>query len=133
MVAVLVAGVAVVYPYLTATTNPLSGNKFLMKGNVTYSAFGGEASVPVSLSKSYRLTGGFNTNTSVIFYVMTSQEYGSQFPLPNNQVSYYYSTGNVRGADINTTIVSGDYDFVFDFVNNTGRMVLPQMEQAWCQ
>jgi hypothetical protein len=123
IVLILILGVVVVYPHLTASTNPLANNTFLTKGKVTYFAFGGEATVPVSLSKSYRLTGGFDTNTSLVFYILTSQEYTSQFPLPSSQVSYYYSTGNVRGADINTTIVSGDYDFVFDFVNNTGRMV----------
>jgi hypothetical protein len=123
IVLILIAGVVVVYPYLTAGTNPLANNRFLTKGYVAYFAFGGESTIPVSLSKSYRLTGGFDTNTSLIFYIMTSQEYSSQFPVPSSQVSYYYSTGNVKGADINTTIVSGDYDFVFDFVNNTGRMV----------
>jgi hypothetical protein len=86
---------------------------------VSYDAFGGEAYIPVSLSKSYRLTGGFDTNTSMIFYVMTSQELASQMTSPSNQVSYYYSTGIVKGADINTTIVPGDYDLVFDFVNST--------------
>jgi len=116
----LIVGIVVAYPYLTANPNLLADNKFLTKGNVTYFAFGGEASVPVALSKSYRLTGGFDTNTSVIFYVMTSQEYGNQFSSP---LSYYYSTGNVKAAFVNTTVVSGNYDLVFDFVNNTGRMV----------
>jgi len=116
----LIASVVVVYPYLTANPNPLADNKFLAKGNVTYFAFGGEASVPVVLSTSYRLSGGFDTNSSVIFYIMTSQEYGNQFTSP---VSYIYSTGNVKTALINTTISSGNYDLVFDFVNSTGRTV----------
>jgi hypothetical protein len=116
----LIVGVVVVYPYLTANSNPLAGNKFLTKGNVTYFAFGGEVSVPVALSKSYRLTGGFDTNTSLIFYVMTSQAYDNQI---NSPIAYYYSTGNVKTALINTTIVSGNYDLVFDFVNSTGRTV----------
>ena len=116
----LIAGVSVAYPYLTANPNLLANNRFLTKGNVTYYAFGGEVSVPVSLPKTYRLTGGFETNTSVIFYVMTSQEYDNQF---NSPLSYYYSTGNVEAAVVNTTVVSGNYDLVFDFVNNTGRMI----------
>jgi len=116
----LIAGAVAVYPYLTANPNLLADNKFLTKGNVTYFAFGSEASVPVALSKSYRLTGGFDTNSSIIFYVLTSQEYNGQFNVP---LSYYYSTGNVKASFINTTIDSGDYDLVFDFVNNTGRMV----------
>jgi len=116
----LIAGVSVAYPYLTANPNLLANNRFLTKGNVTYYAFGGEVSVPVSLPKTYRLTGGFETNTSVIFHVMTSQEYDNQF---NSPLSYYYSTGNVEAAVVNTTVVSGNYDLVFDFVNNTGRMI----------
>ncbi len=123
IVLVLIGGVAVVYPRLTGSANPLGSNRLLSKGSLTYYAFGSEVSVPVSLSKAYRLTGGFDTNTSVIFYIMTPQEYENQHTEPKSQVSYYYSSGNVKGAMINTTIVSGDYDLVFDFVNSTGRIV----------
>ena len=116
----LIVSVVLVYPYLAASPNPLGDNKFLTKGKVTYYAFGSKAYVPVALSRSYRLTGGFDTNSSVIFYVMTSQDFDNQF---NGPVAYYYSTGNVKAALINTTVDSGNYDLVFDFVNSTGRTV----------
>ena len=124
VVLILVVGFILVYPYLTASNpNPLSNNRLLTKGQVTYYAFGSSVSTPATLSETYRLTGGFDTNSSVIFYVMTSQQYDSQSPEFKSPVSYYYSTGNVKSAIINTTLYAGDYDLVFDFVNNTGRMV----------
>jgi hypothetical protein len=119
----LILGVVLVYPYLTTGPNPLANNQFLIEGHQTYYAYGGSASVPVALTKSYRLTGGFETNSSLVFYVMTSQEYGSQSPKFRSPLSYYYSTGNVKSAVINTTLYAGDYDLVFDFVNDTGRLV----------
>ena len=123
IVLVLIAGVVVVYPHLTANPNPLSNDRLLTKGNVTYYAFGSSTSTSVGVSEPYRLTGGFDTNSSVIFYVMTSLQYESQTPEFKSPVFYYYSTGNVKSAVINTTLYSGDYDLVFDFVNNTGSMV----------
>jgi len=120
----LIAGVVIAYPFLTATSpNPLSGNLLLTKGHETYYASGSVTSVPVVLSKSYLLTGGFDTNSSLVFYVMTSQQYDGQSPEFKSPVSYYYTSGNVKSAVINTTLNSGKYDLVFDFVNDTGRMV----------
>jgi hypothetical protein len=124
IVLILIGGVILVYPYLAASnSNPLSNNMFLTRGHVTYYAYGSSTSTPVALSESYRLTGGFDTNSSVIFYVMTSQQFESQSPEFKSPVSYYYSTGNVKSAAINTTLYAGDYDLVFRFVNDTGRLV----------
>lgn len=124
VVLILVGGIILVYPHLTASNpNPLSNNMFLTKGHVTYYAFGSSASTPVTLSETYRLTGGFDTNSSVIFYVVTSQQYDSQIPVFKSPVAYYYCTGNVKSAIINTTLNAGDYDLVFRFVNDTGRLV----------
>jgi len=123
-VLVLIAGIVTAYPYLTASNpNPLNGNLLLTKGHETYYASGSVTSVSVTLSKSYLLTGGFDTNSSAVFYVMTSQQYEGQSPEFKSPASYYYSTGNVKSAVINTTLSSGKYDLVFDFVNDTGRMV----------
>ena len=130
-VLVLIAGVVLAYPYLIAGPNPLSNNQFLTKGHETYYAFGSTTSVPVTLPMSYVLTGGFDTNTSLVFYVMTSQQYESQSPQFKSPVDYYYSTGNVKSAVINTTLDSGNYDLVFDFVNNTGRMVTSSNGTGW--
>jgi len=132
LVLVLIAGVILVYPYLTASNpNPLSDNQFLTKGHETYYAFGSVTSVPVTLPMSYLLTGGFDTNSSVIFYVMTSQQYESQSPEFKSPVTYHYSTGNVKSAVINTTLDSGKYDLVFDFVNDTGRMATTLNGTGW--
>ncbi len=125
VVLVLFAGVILASPYLTASNqDPLSGNRLLAKGHVTYYAFGASSSTPVTLSKSHRLMGGFDTNSSVIFYGMTSQEYRSQSPEFKSPITYYFSTGNVKSAAVNTTLYAGDYDLVFRFVNDTGRLVI---------
>lgn len=54
---------------------------------------------------------------------MTPQQFETQSPQYRSPVSYYYSTGNVKSAVVNTTLYEGDYYLVFDFVNSTGRLV----------
>ena len=101
----------------------LAPQSILTMGHVSYYAFGSSTSTPITLSKPYRLTGGFDTNSSLTFCVMTSQKYESQSPEFKNPVSCYFSTGNVKSAFVNTTLYEGDYELVFDFVNSTGRLV----------
>jgi hypothetical protein len=126
--ALLIGAVAVAaapaYPlFLSAGPRPWTGGPLLTEGSVAYYAYGSAVAVPMNLSSASRLTGGFATNASLVFYVFTSDEYSSQRPAFEAPILSYYSTGDVRGASINLTLPQGDYWISFRFVNDTGRWV----------
>ena len=126
VIMVLVAGSVVAYIYLEGRAAPTSFvvTPFLTKGAYSDYAYGS------SLSSSFNLTaprsllrGAFSTNTSMALYVMTSDEYQKSSPGNLNPLWWYYTTGDVRAANVSVSLYEGSWYLLFIFVNDTGRVV----------
>jgi hypothetical protein len=99
----------------------------LKNGSQSDWGYGGSASVGFNLTNTRSvLRGAFATNTSLILYVMTSnayQEWKSGALQLSWAGSWYYSTGDVREANVSVSLSQGQWFMLLDFVNDTGQVV----------
>jgi len=126
VIMVLVGGTVVTYIYLEGKTAQTSFvvSPFLTKGAYSDYAYGS------SLSSSFNITsprsllrGAFVTNTSMALYVMTSNDYQRRTPGSLNPLWWYYTTGDVRAANVSVSLYEGSWYLLLVFVNDTGRVV----------
>jgi len=126
VITVLVVGSVVAYVYLEGKAAPTSFvvSPFLTKGAYSDYAYGS------SLTSSFNLTaprsllrGAFATNTSMALYVMTSSDHQKLSPGSLNPLWWYYTTGDVRAANVSVSLYAGSWCLLFAFVNDTGRVV----------
>jgi hypothetical protein len=124
-VVLLVAGSVVAYVVWNgqAASSTRTISTWLTKGAQSDYGYGGSVSFGFNLSSTRSLLrGAFATNTSLILYVMTSDEYAAWRP-GSTPGSWYYTTGNIRGGNVSVSLSAGDWFMLLDFVNDTGRVV----------
>ena len=114
---VLVLAVMVVFLAYQFIAPPYSNtvSSFFTKGRDAPYAAGSSVSCKIILPKPAFLTGGFSTNNSVTFYILTSEEYSTLYPSFSGTMSYYYTTGEVPSAIVNVTLPTATYYLLFVF------------------
>jgi hypothetical protein len=126
IVALLIAGSIAAYAYFGGrghSSSPTVISTLLIKGAQSDYAYGSSVSFGFNISAPFsHLSGAFATNTSLILYVMTLNEYQLRSP-GSIPVLYDYTTGNVKDANVSLLLSEGQWYLLFDFMNDTGRTV----------
>jgi len=119
--AVILAAIAglLAYQMIAPRYSNTVASGFFTKGREAPYAPGSSVSDKIVLQRTSVLTGSFTTSNTVSFYILTSEEYSTQFPSFSNSISYYYTTGEVPSANINVTLPAATYYLLFVF-NSTG-------------
>jgi hypothetical protein len=119
-----VVAVLSAYQFITpSSSNTVSS--FFIEGRAAPYAAGSSVSSEIALPKTSILTGSFNTNNSVSFYILTSEEYSEQFPSFSGFMSYYYTTGDVSSAMVNVTLPASTYYLLFVFKSSSETISTP--------
>lgn len=124
--ALILAVVAVLSAYRFIT--PSSSNtvsSFFTQGRAAPYAAGSSVSSEITLPKTSILTGSFNTNNSVSFYILTSEEYSEQSPSFSGLISHYYTTGDVPSVMVNVTLPASTYYLLFVFKSSSETIPTP--------
>jgi len=124
-IAVLVGGTAVAYFYLEGAVNPVP---FIIspftQGVTSDYAYESSTLAQFNLSSPRSvLSGGFTTNTSADLFIMSGLDYQQDQGARTPPQWWYYTTGNVRTANVNVSLYQGTWYLLLDFLNDTGRTV----------
>jgi len=123
-IAVLAGGTAVAYFYLEGVVNPTPFviSPFTQGVSSDY-AYGSSTLARFNLSSPRSvLSGGFTTNSSANLFIMSGLDY-QQDQGARPPPLWYYTTGNIRTANVNVSLYQGTWYMLLDFLNGTGRTV----------
>jgi len=123
---VLVAGSVVAYVYLEGRAAPTSFvvSSFLTRGAYSDYSYGSSLTFRFNLTAPRSLLrGALATNTSMALYVMTPSDHQKLSPGSLNPLWWYYTTDDVRAANVSVSLYAGSWYLLLAFVNDTGRVV----------
>jgi hypothetical protein len=130
VIVVLLVGSFVAYYYFevaSTTTGPSTVSSLLVEGDNAYYGYGGSVLFNFNTTSARSvLSGGFATNTSLTLYLMSSSDYNVDYVQNHGSrpfVTWYYSTLDVRSANISIPLYQGAWYLLFEFDNDTGRLV----------
>lgn len=116
VLALVVAGISISYFVpLEQSYAPVGCGQVLERGNRAYYAGGSSATCEMNLKRESRLTGGFTSNASMIFYLLDASQYSQVQYSDQLPDSYIYTSGNTTSLSLNMTLALGTYYLLFSF------------------